>query len=199
MGLAWSTFTGNITAAAVLDKHSPMPQYGWRANLYKRWAYIKAYIKSRASLHKKRVNEHRTYIINLKRQIYLFNSKIYLPASFKSKDVIKYAVYSILKSKSLTVCCHHIVGFFAFSSIHQLFPHRFNKGCYWMMGLLPLPNWSWFLHFLYKVDIHPYWYGWQFYLQQYRIWNLELPEGLLILHGYLSWTYLIMEHVLLWP
>ena len=57
--------------------------------------------------------------------------------------------------------CHYLVGFFvvAFSSIHQLSPHKVNKGGHLMLEpgiLLPLPVWSWLLHFLYRVDVHPY-------------------------------------------
>ena len=43
------------------------------------------------------------------------HSKIYLPATFK----LEYAVYSILKSKSMTIYCHHIGGFFVCILFHS--------------------------------------------------------------------------------
>ena len=68
------------------------------------------------------------------------HSKIYLPATFKLKYAIKYAHYSTLKSKSMAFYhCHH--GLTAFSSIHQLCPHRVSKGSHLMVEpgiLLPL-------------------------------------------------------------
>ena len=113
-------------------------------------------------MEKLRVNEYRTYIINLKSKIYSIYSKIYLPETFKLKYVIKYAAYSTLKGKSMTFYCHHI-GCFSFSSSHKLSSYRVNKAIA-LVGepgiLLPLQVWSWFLHFLYKAALH----SWIFYL-----------------------------------
>ena len=58
-----------------------------------------------------------------------------------TKYVIKHAVYSNLKSKSTAFYSCHL-GPFGFFSIHQLSPHRVNKGIYLMMEpgiLLPVP------------------------------------------------------------
>ena len=43
------------------------------------------------NMEKLRVNEYITYILNLKTKIYSICSKIYLPARFNLKYVIKYA------------------------------------------------------------------------------------------------------------
>ena len=50
---------------------------------------------------------------------------MYLTAIFKFNYVIKYAVYSALKSKSTTFYCHHL-GCFAFSLVHQISSHGVN-------------------------------------------------------------------------
>ena len=59
--------------------------------------------------------------------------------------------------------------FVAFSSIHKLSPHRVNKDSHLIMELrilFSLTVWSWFLHFLYKVALHPF--GWIFSLGKFR-------------------------------
>ena len=45
--------------------------------------------------------------------------------------------------------------FCVFSLVHRLSSYTVNKGSCLMMILLPLPCCSWFLHFLYRVAIHP--------------------------------------------
>ena len=73
--------------------------------------------------------------------MYSIHNKIYLPAAFRLKYVTKYAVYPILKSKSMTFYCHDI-GCFAFSSIHQFSSHRVIKAFTLMVEpgiILPLP------------------------------------------------------------
>ena len=84
---------------------------------------------------------------------------MYLPAASQLKTILGPVDYSTLKLKWPAFYRCHLVFCFAFSQIHQLSPHRVNKDSNLMVEpgiLLPLPCQSWFLHFLYKVAVHPY-------------------------------------------
>ena len=71
-------------------------------------------------------------------------AKYIYPQLFKWKFVIKYAVYSTLKSKSTVLHHRHIFNKKNLLSLphHQLSPYRLNKSSHLMMEpgiLLPLP------------------------------------------------------------
>ena len=105
--------------------------------------------------------------VNLKKKIYSLNSKLYLPAMYKVKYVIRYAAYSTLKSKSMMFCCHHIVFFLHSLPFTNSLPNQLTRVAIWW--------WDQEFYFLFHAEAgfstfyigwHSpvLWYGWIFYL-----------------------------------